>query len=145
MNSHKEQVFSPYSKDQIYNLVMDIEKYPEFLPWCYSARILSQKDDIITAELTINFKAFTYSYVSEINVTKNSEDCLIEVKQKQGPFKRLLNIWHLKAVENGSLIDFTIECELKNPILGGVLKLFFDIAYKQMMQAFIKRAKEVYR
>ena len=58
MNRHKEQVFSPDSKEQLYDLIMDIEKCPEFLPWCNRGTVLSSSDKLIEAELTINFKAF---------------------------------------------------------------------------------------
>mgnify|MGYP006414463427 FL=1 len=144
MNRHKEQVFSPYSKEQLYDLIMDVGAYPEFLPWCLRARVISQKDGIVDAELTINFKAFTYSYISEISVAHGDGYCQINVKQKKGPFKNLLNIWHLQTEGTGTRINFTIECELKNPFLDGILRVFFDLAYKQMMSAFIKRAKEIY-
>ena len=145
MNRHKEQVFSPYSKDQLYDLVMDIDSYPEFLPWCSRGSVLSKLDNAhMEAELTINFKAFTYSYISDICVTKTDEYYQINVKQKKGPFKNLLNIWHLQTEGSGTRINFTIECELKNPFLDGVLKVFFDLAYKQMVRSFTKRAKDLY-
>ncbi|MBL6785573.1 MAG: type II toxin-antitoxin system RatA family toxin [Rickettsiales bacterium] len=144
MNYHKEQVFSPYSKDQLFDLIMDIDKYPEFLPWCCSGRVVSDENNIIEAELTINFKAFTYSYISDITIDKSSAKYNIRVNQKTGPFKNLLTIWDLKDYENGTMIDFTIECELKNPFLDGVLKIFFELAYKKMIAAFTQRADQLY-
>ena len=144
MNHHKEQVFSPYSKDQLYDLIMDIDKYSEFLPWCYAGRILKTDNDITEAELTINFKAFTYSYISDISSNKSHDNYEIKVKQKTGPFKNLLTIWNLSDSEDGTLIDFYIQCELTNPFLDGVLKLFFELAYKKMIGAFAKRADALY-
>lgn len=144
MNRHKEQVFSPYSKDQLYDLIMDIDKYPEFLPWCYAGRILNNDMEITEAELTINFKAFTYSYVSDITCKKSSQNYEIKVKQKTGPFKNLLTIWNLSDSQDGTLIDFYIQCELKNPFLDGALRIFFEFAYKKMIGAFTQRANALF-
>ena len=144
MNRHKEQVFSPYSKDQLYDLIMDIDKYSEFLTWCYAGRMLNNNKDVTEAELTIDFKAFTYSYISDITSKKSHENYEITVKQKTGPFKNLLTIWNLSDSESGTLIDFYIQCELQNPFLDGVLKLFFELAYKKMIGAFTQRADVLY-
>ena len=142
MNQHKEQVFSPYSTKQLFDLVMDIEKYPEFLPWCSNAKILNKdKDGKVEAELVINFKAFNYSYISEITTKANQQ---IIVKQKKGPFKSLVNIWEFSNQDKGTQIDFAIEVSLKNPIIDRILKLLFDFAYKQMVRAFTKRAEELF-
>jgi len=151
MLQYSEKVFSPYSKEQLFNLVLDIEKYPEFLPWCSKAKIIDKESDMVLyADLEINFKAFFHRYTSrvKINEIKNQEEhCLeIDVEMVKGPFKKLINQWKFYDADEqeGSYISFAINLELKSSFFNKILIFIFDHAYKKMLFAFQKRADEVY-
>lgn len=151
MPQYSEKVFSSYSKEQLFDLVLDIEKYPEFLPWCSKAKIIDKESDMLLyADLEINFKAFFHRYTSrvKINEIKNQEDNYLEidVEMVKGPFKKLINQWRFYDADEkeGSYVSFTIDLELKSLFFNKVLILIFDHAYKKMLSAFQKRADEIY-
>jgi coenzyme Q-binding protein COQ10 len=149
MHTHTEKVFSPYSKEQLFALVMDIEKYPEFLPWCSNAKIIKKEsDDLLYADLTINFKRFFHSYTSKITIleskTVSEHFYEINVEMTNGPFKKLHNKWRFDDTDNGSYISFFIDLELKSSFFNIMLNFIFDHSYKKMLRAFENRAKEIY-
>lgn len=149
MHTHQEKVFSPYSKEQLFALVMDIEKYPEFLPWCSSAKIIEKaSDEQLYADLTINFKRFFHSYTSKITISESktlSEHFYeINVEMTKGPFKKLVNKWRFDDTENGSYISFFIDLELKSSFFNVMLGFIFDHSYKKMLKAFQNRAEQLY-
>jgi coenzyme Q-binding protein COQ10 len=152
MPIYAERRISPYSIPQLTDLVLDVESYPQFLPWCTAAKVhtCQPKPDgalLMQAELVIRFKNFRESYVSDIIYSPASEEvpASIHVCQKQGPFAYLRNHWSFQpALEGGTLIDFTIEFEFRSKILGALLGMFFEKATQKMMQAFEIRAQELY-
>src|SRR6202041_2980500 len=96
MHSFSDIQELPYSTQQLFDLVIDIERYPEFLPWCRAARILERTESRMLAELVISFKHITESYVSEVTFrrpTSNADDGFIDVKQVRGAFESLENHW----------------------------------------------------
>ena len=142
---HSETIKSKYSKDQLFELVMDINKYQEFLPWCQKSKIINHiSDNNVEAELVIDFKAFNYSYISNIETFQSNNRNEILVTQKKGPFKSLTTKWQFIEIDSGTEIIFNITLLLKNPFLDKILKLLFDFTFKQMAQAFIKRADKIY-
>lgn len=144
MHKHSETVILPYSKAQIFDLVMDIEKYPEFLPWCHAAKMLHRiGDDILYADLEISYKSFKYKYTSEVKYS--FEDGVIDVDKIRGPFSHLKNVWKLKELDNATEVEFEIELELQSKILDKTLGLFFDYAYKKMLTSFSDRAEVLYK
>jgi coenzyme Q-binding protein COQ10 len=143
MHQHSEKIILPFTKEQIFNLVMDIEKYPEFLPWCHSAKILQKvADNLLYADLEINYKAFKYKYTSEVKYSL--EDGIIDVHKIRGPFRHLKNVWKLKEIGEQTEVEFSIELELKSKLLDKTLILFFDHAYRKMLTSFRQRAEELY-
>ena len=138
----KEERCLPFTKEQLFALVRDVEQYPEFLPWCLGARILEKNANVFTAELVISFKNFTENYISE--VTLNEFDN-IDVKLIRGPFKYLKSSWTFKdSGAGGTIIDFNVEFEFKSKILQKLIGMVFEIAQKKMINAFEKRANEIY-
>src|SRR5580693_4958927 len=96
MHHYSDKQQSPYSTQQIFDLVMDIERYPEFLPWCRAARVLERKDGHLTAELVVSFKHISESYVSEVTHSRPAspqDSGSIEAHLIRGPFKHLSNHW----------------------------------------------------
>ena len=132
----------PCTKENLIKMVLDIEKYPEFVPWCLGAKIYKviDKGNIIeiTADLTIGKSFFKETYKSFV-IYKKKED-LIQVTNIDGPLKYLENNWFFSEFGNSSEIDFRIDFELKNKILNLLMIKTFDIGLKKIVAAFEKRA-----
>jgi coenzyme Q-binding protein COQ10 len=142
-----EEKIMPYSAKQIFDLVMDIESYPKFLPWCKIAKITNRSDDNLTADLVINFKGLFEKYTSLVKYKIISDNELeITVSAIDGSFKYLINKWHLKNINAKSsqvsfFIDFSFRSMILEKIIGGV----FQKATIKMMTAFEERAKILYK
>lgn len=143
MHSFRETRIIPYNADLIYQIVMDIEKYPEFLPWCDSVTILHQDDCHLTANVKMSFKVFTESYVCKVVGTKKDHGYLIEVEAISGPFSHLKNVWAIKSMNNLSEVEFFIDFKLKSKILDIVIGKVFSSATEKMIAAFESRAKKL--
>lgn len=146
MPSHSEIKKLPYSAKQIFDLVMDIEKYPQFLPWCLASKITkNHTENHLEADLVINFKGFTQKYSSDVRASKTYDgEYLISVAAIDGPFKNLVNAWEFKDVKDGCEIKFFIDFEFKSIILGKMIGMIFEKATNKMIDAFETRAKEIY-
>ena len=142
MPVHKENRVLPYSPDQLYALVVDIERYPEFLPWCLGARIKSQREDLIVADLIIGFKMFRERFTSR--VMPNADAQRIDVTYAEGPFKYLENHWRFEEHPEGCLIDFYVDFEFRSKLLQKVIEALFHEAVRRMVAAFETRARALY-
>jgi coenzyme Q-binding protein COQ10 len=142
MLKHSETKILPHKAEDLFNLVADIEKYPEFLPWCAGARILSAKNNILKAELVINFKAFTESYISKVELKRKSYE--INVEMLEGPFTHLDNKWKFTQLPDETTeVYFEIDFSFKSKIIEKLVGLLFDSAARRMVASFEARAKEV--
>ena len=134
-------------KDDLVKLVLDIEKYPEFVPWCIASKIHSSEkkgDNLeIIADLTIGKSFFKETYKSYVIYEKSSD--LIRVKNMDGPLKHLENKWFFKEKGKHSEVDFYVNFELKNKILNALMIKSFDIGLKKIADAFEKRAIELFK
>jgi len=130
------------TKENLIKMVLDIEKYPEFVPWCIRGKIHEvndKKDTVeITADLTIGKSFFNETYKSFVIYKKNSDTIL--VNNIDGPLKYLENKWFFKQVGENSEIDFHINFELKSKILNLFMTKSFDVGLKKIADAFEKRA-----
>ena len=147
MPKQEESKTVNYSKDQMFDLVADIDRYDEFLPWCNNSKIIntSIKDDIkiVIADLEIGYDQFVYTYRSEVILHKDKSE--INVRNLDGPFKYLENNWKFITLgESECEIEFSIDFELNISIVDMLMKRFFDLAFQKMVDAFISRAKEIY-
>ena len=132
----------PYTKEQLFDLVADIERYPEFLPWCLAARIRKREGDTITADLLIGFKMVRERFTSKV-VLKRPD--IIDVSYAEGPFKYLDNVWRFEPVnDNQSIVHFCIDYEFKSRLLGALMGSMFDRAFRMFSEAFEKRADVIY-
>ena len=135
------------SKENLIKMVLDIEKYPEFVPWCVNSKIYSKNDKgdkvEITADLTIGKSFFNETYKSFVIYKKSSDS--IHVTNKEGPLKRLENKWLFKQKGNNSEVDFHVDFELKNKILNMLMIKTFDIGLKKIADAFEKRAIDLFK
>ena len=130
------------SKANLIKMVLDIEKYPEFVPWCIKGKVYKIVDNgnevEITADLTIGKSFFNETYKSFVIYNKNLST--IFVTNIDGPLKYLKNKWIFKQVGKNSEIDFQIDFELKSKILNLFMIKSFDIGLKKIAEAFEKRA-----
>ena len=127
-------------------MVLDIEKYPEFVPWCLDGKIHSINDKgnkiEIIADLTIGVSFFNETYKSFVIYEKSSNS--IHVSNIGGPLKHLENKWFFKKVGENSEIDFNIDFELKSKILNLFMTKSFDFGLKKIADAFEKRAIQLF-
>jgi len=137
----------PCSKENLIKMVLDIEKYPEFVPWCLNGKIHSKNDKgnivEITADLTIGKSFFNETYKSFVIYEKSTDS--IHVTNMEGPLKHLENKWFFKQKENNSEIEFHIDFELKNKILNKFMIKFFDVGLKKTAEAFEQRAVDLFK
>ena len=134
------------NKDQLVNLVLDIEKYPEFVPFCLDANVYERKNKedlvLIIADLTIGKGPFKDTYKSDVRF--NKKDYTIKVTNIGGPLNHLENSWHFKDHENGTEISFDIDFEIENKFLNIVMKKSFQFGLNKIADAFQKRAEELF-
>jgi len=137
----------PCPKEDLIKLILDIEKYPEFVPWCLDAKIHSKNDKgdkvEITADLTIGKSFFNETYKSFIIYEKSSDS--IHVTNIEGPLKYLENRWFFKQRGKNSEVEFHVDFELKNKILNMLMIKSFDIGLKKIADAFEKRADDLFK
>lgn len=132
----------PYSKDQMYQVVADVDKYADFLPWCQAVRVYKRTDDSLHADLVIGFKMFRERFTSHVTFT----DDRIEVEYIKGPLKYLHNHWQFTAKNDGTCrVDFLVDFEFRNKIFEKMIGGFFTEAVAHMIHAFEKRANELYK
>ena len=136
----------PCSKKNLIKLVLDIEKYPEFVPWCLNGKIhtkIDKGDTIeITADLTIGKSFFKETYKSFVIYDKSADS--IKVTNMKGPLKHLENKWTFRQIDDSSEVDFHVDFELKNKILNILMIKTFDVGLKKIAIAFEKRAKDLF-
>ena len=135
------------SKENLIKMVLDIEKYPEFVPWCLKGKIHTKNDKgnktEITADLTIGKSFFNETYKSLVIYNKSSDS--IHVTNINGPLKYLENKWYFKEIGKNSEVDFHIDFELKNKILNILMIKSFEIGLKKIADAFGKRAIDLFK
>ena len=128
-------------------MILDIEKYPEFVPWCRNAKIYSKNEKKgkieITADLTIGKSFFNETYKSFVIYEKSSDS--IHVTNMEGPLKYLENKWFFKQIGENSEVDFHVDFELKNKILNIFMAKSFYIGLKRIADAFEKRAVDLFQ
>ena len=132
----------PCKKIDLIKMILDIEKYPEFVPWCLNGKIHKKEElkDIIEmeADLTVGKKFLNQTYKSHVTYYK-AKDKII-VNNIDGPLKHLMNEWQIKEINNQSEVNFKIDFEIKNVFYNMIMKKSFDKGLKNIADAFEKRA-----
>ncbi len=136
-----------HSARDMFNLVCDVECYPQFVPLCQSLTVKSKKEKagktLMMADMTMAYKMLSETFTTQ--VLMNSETLEIDVKYIDGPFKHLDNQWKFKDLENGKCeVSFMIDYELRSKMLAMAAGAVFDMAFGRFVDAFEKRADEVY-
>jgi coenzyme Q-binding protein COQ10 len=141
--THSEQRVLPHTAEQLFDLVADVGRYPEFLPWCVAARVMSQSETELRAELAIGFKGIRERFVSRVALDR--PNLRIDVAYEKGPFKYLDNHWRFESREGGKcLLDFHVDFEFRSRLLEMLMGRLFDEAVRRMVRAFELRADALY-
>ena len=135
------------NKDQLIDLVLDIEKYPEFVPFCLGSHVYEKNNEgsqtLIIADLTIGKGPFKDTYKSDVKFDK--ENSTINVTNIEGPLNHLENNWKFIETEGGTEISFDIDFEIENKILNVLMSKSFEFGLNKIADAFQKRAEQLYR
>ncbi|MEL7012809.1 MAG: type II toxin-antitoxin system RatA family toxin [Pseudomonadota bacterium] len=148
MPAHAEKRHLPYSSRQMFDLVADVESYPEFLPWTAAARIRSveARDNGSTemlADLVVSFKVFRERFGSRVLIWEEART--IETEYLDGPFKHLRSNWRFQDVHTGGCeVSFDVDFSFKNRLLQGTAELFFYEAMRRIVRAFEARAHHLH-
>lgn len=143
MPTHAERRPVPYSPEQIFDLIVDVERYPEFLPWCVAARIRQRGEGHnFVADLVIGYKMFRERFTSRVGADRPYR---VDVTYSEGPFSYLNNHWVLEPLEDGGcVIDFYVDFEFRSRALQKVVRRLFNEAVQRMVNAFERRANALY-
>ena len=143
MPTHAEKRLLPYTPEQMFDLVAEVERYPDFLPWCMAARVRARKsqDNVVVADLVIGYKIFRERFTSRVELERPRR---INVFYSEGPFKYLNNHWIFEPGEGGCLIDFYVDFEFRSRFLQRAIGIVFNEAVRRMVDAFEKRARQLY-
>ena len=141
MPTHAEERVLPYTPEQLFALVADVDRYPEFLPWCVGARVKERQPDLIVADLIIGFRMFRERFTSRVSLDRPGR---IDVAYADGPFRYLNNHWTFTPAAGGCRVGFFVDFEFKSRILQRVIELLFHEAVRRMVAAFEHRAQHLY-
>ena len=147
MSSASIKKIIPCKKDQLIKMVLDIEKYPEFVPWCIEGRIYDKNEskDLITfnGDLKVGKSLLNETFSSHVSYYKEKDKII--VTNLDGPLKYLKNEWSFKEINNGTQLEFLIDFELKNPILNSIMKKSFELGLNKIAKSFEERAIKLYK
>jgi len=137
----------PHGAAQMFDLVADIRRYPEFLPWCKALRVRSEETDeqgrgLVTADMVARFKGFEERFTTRVTLDK--PNLAIDVAYIDGPFKRLINAWRFQPLVSGSRVDFDIDFEFRSRVLQLLAKTMMEKALLKLSEAFVQRADALY-
>lgn len=147
MPTHTEKRVMPYSADQMYALVADIEAYPQFLPWCSGCRIRGRRSEgaseVVDADLIISFKVFRERFGSRVVLRPDEKK--IDVSYLDGPFRYLVNDWTFRPLDQRSCeVDFFVDFEFRSRTLQAIIGVVFGEAMRRIVRAFEDRARVLY-
>ncbi|MDH2326163.1 type II toxin-antitoxin system RatA family toxin [Cereibacter sp. SYSU M97828] len=147
MPSHHETRVLPYTAQQMYDLVADVQSYPKFLPWNSAARIRSRTPidgggELMEADLVISFKVFRERFGSRVTLWPDQKK--IDTEYLDGPFKYMKSTWAFRDAPGGCEVEFFVDFEFKNAILQGIIGIVFNEAMQRIVRAFERRAAELY-
>ncbi|RPG94904.1 MAG: type II toxin-antitoxin system RatA family toxin [Candidatus Pelagibacter sp. TMED263] len=147
MSSATIKKIIPCKKEQLIEMVLDIEKYPEFVPWCIEGKIYEKNEssDLITFKGDLKVGKSILNETFSSHVTYYREKDKIIVTNLDGPLKHLKNEWKFKEVNNATQLEFFVDFELKNPILNGIMKKSFELGLNKIAKSFEERATKLFK
>jgi coenzyme Q-binding protein COQ10 len=141
MPKHRDTRLLPYTPEQLFDLVADVARYPEFLPWVIGARIQSRDAQAMVADLIVGFKMFRERFTSKVVLQRPSS---IRVDYVAGPLKHLSNQWSFAPEADGTRLNFEVDFEFRNRLFETMVGALFSDAVRRMIHAFEKRAHDLY-
>ena len=141
MPKHSETRHLPYTPEQMFDLVADVARYPEFLPWVSAMRVRSDSDSETVADMIVGFKGLRETFTSRVTKTRPES---IDVEYLDGPLKYLRNNWRFRPEEHGCAVDFTVDFAFKNRVFEMLAGQVFGTALRRMIGAFEDRAAKLY-
>jgi coenzyme Q-binding protein COQ10 len=141
MPNHREKRFLPYSAEQMFDLVADVSRYAEFLPWVTAVRVRSNSNTEMVADLIVGFRSLRERFTSRVGKVRAKT---ITVDYIDGPLKFLRNEWQFEPAPGGCTIDFSVEFAFKNRVFEAIAGQMFDAALRKMINAFETRADALY-
>jgi coenzyme Q-binding protein COQ10 len=145
MPKHDERRVLAYSPQQLYELVADVERYPEFLPWCVAARVRQRSPDAIVADLAIGFSMLRERFTSKAALQPDApEGPRIDMEFVNGPFRHLHGFWIFRPHVQGCEVEFCVDFEFHSPLLQKTIEMLFHEAVRRMVSAFETRARKLY-
>ncbi|MEM6888872.1 MAG: type II toxin-antitoxin system RatA family toxin [Pseudomonadota bacterium] len=146
MTTHSETRQLPYSAQQMFDLVADVQSYPVFLPWCAAARIKSETafEDctVLEADLIVSFKVFRERFTSRVELRPVPGE--IKTEYLDGPFRYMVSSWEFRELEDGCEVAFFVDFAFKNIILQRLIGVVFNDAMQRIVRAFEDRAAALY-
>ena len=147
MSSANIKKIIPCKKKQLIEMVLDIQKYPEFVPWCIEGQVhdKNESSDLITfkGDLKVGKSILNETFSSHVSYYKEKDKII--VTNLDGPLKHLKNEWTFREINQGTQLDFFVDFELKNPILNGIMKKSFHLGLNKIAKAFEERAIKLYK
>ena len=142
MPRHTEQRILPYSPEQLFDLVADVRRYQEFLPWVAAVRVRSDSETEMVADMLVGFKALREKFTSRVLKDRANR---LEVIYVDGPMRDLDNVWHFRNLpEGGCEIDFCVDFTFRNKMFEMLAGQYFDRAFRKLVTAFEARADALY-
>ena len=132
----------PWSAEQMFDLVADVKRYPEFLPWVIATRVRSDGEHEMVADMLVGFNALRERFTSKV---KKDRPRMIDVDYVEGPMKELDNVWHFAPrADGGCTVDFRVNFTFRNPIFEALAGSYLDRAFRKLVSAFEARAAALY-
>ncbi len=147
MRTHRETRLLPYTPEQVFAVVADVEKYPLFLPWCLACRIKKRESaTAFTADMAIGFKMVRETFTSRVTA---EQPRAVKVEYLDGPFRHLVNTWQFKPATTktghaATELEFYLEFEFRSRLLQSIIGVLFEEAVRRMVAAFEGRAATLY-
>ena len=141
MPTHAEHKIVAYHPEQLFDLVADVQHYPDFLPWCVGATVKSRSETDLVADLVIGFGPFREGFTSQVTLDRPHK---VVVRYEKGPFRYLNNQWTFSPDPRGCRVEFFVDFEFRSRLLQSAIGVVFNEAVRRMVNAFLKRARQIY-
>ncbi len=146
MTNHRQTLDLPYRPEDLFDLASDVGRYPDFIHWIQSLKVLSEQEDEkrmrCRAEVTVGFKGVNETFITDVDA--NRDELAIDVKLVRGPFRKLANTWSFQRIPTGTRVDFFIAFEFRNFVLQALADANKAFAIKRLIDAFVSEAARRY-
>jgi coenzyme Q-binding protein COQ10 len=143
VTSHRVTLDLPYRPEDLFDLASDVGRYPEFIKWIRSLRLISESEEggrfRCRAQATVGFQAFTETFITDVDARRN--DLAIDVSLVRGPFRKLSNAWRFAPTDKGTKVDFSIQFEFRNFVLQALADVNKSYAVARIIDAFTAEAE----